>query len=210
MLSRKYKLTRGGCMTYTLPALDYEYDALSRSISKEIMQLHHSKHHQTYVDKLNAALQGQEVPETLDAILTNLEELPESIRTTVRNNGGGHYNHTLFWQFMNPSGGGEPTGELAAAIIEKYGSFQQFVDEFSAQATGLFGSGWVWLQPDLTLISLPNQDNPIMKGQSAPILGLDIWEHAYYLDYKNVRADYIKAWWDVIDWQAVTERYQRA
>lgn len=197
-------------MTYTLPTLGYEYDALSRSISKEIMQLHHSKHHQTYVDKLNAALQEQHAPESLEAVLTSLDELPESVRAAVRNNGGGHYNHTLFWQFMSPSGGGEPTGDLGAAITEKYGSFQQFVDEFSAQAAGLFGSGWVWLQPDLTLLALPNQDNPIMKGQPAPILGLDVWEHAYYLDYKNVRADYIKAWWDVVDWQAVAERYQHA
>lgn len=197
-------------MTYTLPTLGYEYDALSRSISKEIMQLHHGKHHQTYVDKLNAALQAQNAPESLDTVLMSLDELPESVRTAVRNNGGGHYNHTLFWQFMSPSGGGEPTGDLGAAITEKYGSFQQFVDEFSAHATGLFGSGWVWLQPDLTLLALPNQDNPIMKGQPAPILGLDVWEHAYYLDYKNVRADYIKAWWDVVDWQAVAERYQHA
>lgn len=197
-------------MAYTLPTLGYEYDALARSISAQIMELHHSKHHQTYVDKLNAALEGKDAPETLEALLVNLDNLPEDIRTAVRNNGGGHYNHSLFWQFMSPAGGGEPNGDLGAAIVEKYGSFQEFVDTFSTQAAAVFGSGWVWLQPDLSLVSLPNQDNPLMQGGAAPILGLDVWEHAYYLDYKNVRADYIKAWWDVVDWQAVAERYQRA
>ncbi|QHN42440.1 superoxide dismutase [Candidatus Mycosynbacter amalyticus] len=197
-------------MAYTLPTLGYEYDALSRSISADIMQLHHSKHHQTYVDKLNTALEGKSVPDSLERLLSDLESVPEDVRTAVRNNGGGHYNHSLFWQFMSPSGGGEPTGDLGAAITEKYGSFQAFVDNFSAQAAGLFGSGWVWLQPDLSLAALPNQDSPIMSGGEAPILGLDVWEHAYYLDYRNVRADYIKAWWDVVDWQAVAERYQHA
>lgn len=197
-------------MAFTLPTLGYEYDALSRSISKDIMQLHHSKHHQAYVDKLNAALDGHDNSADLSDLLGELENLPESIRTTVRNNGGGHYNHSLFWQWMSPSGGGEPTGDLSAALGEKYGDFQSFVDEFSAQAAGLFGSGWVWLQPDLSLIASPNQDNPLMRGLDAPILGLDVWEHAYYLDYKNVRADYIKAWWDVVDWQSVAERYQHA
>lgn len=197
-------------MAYTLPTLGYEYDALSRSISADIMQLHHSKHHQTYVDKLNTALEGKSVPDSLERLLSDLESVPEDVRTAVRNNGGGHYNHSLFWQFMSPSGGGEPTGDLGAAITEKYGSFQAFVDNFSAQAAGLFGSGWVWLQPDLSLAALPNQDSPIMSGGEAPILGLDVWEHAYYLDYRNVRADYIKAWWDVVNWQAVAERYQHA
>lgn len=197
-------------MAYTLPTLGYEYNALSRSISSDIMQLHHSKHHQTYVDKLNAALESKDAPGSLEELLRNLDSVSEDVRTAVRNNGGGHYNHSLFWQFMSPSGGGEPTGDLGAAITEKYGSFQQFVDTFSTQATALFGSGWVWLQPDLSLISLPNQDNPLMQGGAAPILGLDVWEHAYYLDYRNVRADYIKAWWDVVDWQAVAERYQHA
>lgn len=195
-------------MAYTLPTLNYEYDALSRSISADIMKLHHQKHHQTYVDKLNAALDGVDSPVTpLESLLAQLDQLPEAVRTAVRNNGGGHYNHSLFWQVMGPSGGGEPTGELAAALVDKYGSFQEFVDTFSAQATALFGSGWVWLQPDLSLVSSPNQDNPIMTGGPAPILGLDIWEHAYYLDYHNVRADYIKAWWDIVDWSAVAGRY---
>lgn len=197
-------------MTFTLPTLGYEYDALSRSVSKDIMQLHHSKHHQTYVDKLNAALEGHTESTSLTNLLGELENLPENIRTTVRNNGGGHYNHSQFWQWMSPSGGGEPTGDLSAALGEKYGDFQSFVNEFSAQAAGLFGSGWVWLQPDLSLIASPNQDNPLMQGLDAPILGLDVWEHAYYLDYKNVRADYIKAWWDIVDWQAVAEHYQHA
>lgn len=198
-------------MAYTLPTLNYEYDALSRSISADIMRLHHSKHHQTYVDKLNDALDGKAVPDdNLEVLLADLDTLPQDIRTAVRNNGGGHYNHSLFWQVMSPSGGGEPTGELASALREKYGDFQAFVDNFSAQATGLFGSGWVWLQPDLSLLALPNQDNPLMQGGAAPLLGLDVWEHAYYLDYKNARADYIKAWWDVVDWDAVAARYQQA
>ncbi|HCH34779.1 MAG: Superoxide dismutase [Candidatus Saccharibacteria bacterium GW2011_GWC2_48_9] len=199
-------------MSYTIPSLGYEYDALSRSISADIMQLHHSKHHQAYVDKLNTALKDAEshAPESLDLLLSSLGSLPDDIRTTVRNNGGGHYNHTLFWQSMSPDGGGQPSGDLGAAIVEKYGSFQSFVDTFSAQATALFGSGWVWLQPDLEIISSPNQDNPLMQGDNEPILGLDVWEHAYYLDYKNVRGDYIKAWWDVVDWQAVAERYQHS
>jgi len=176
------------------------------------MQLHHSKHHRAYVDKLNTALKNTEghVPESLDLLLKSLDSLSDDIRTTVRNNGGGHYNHTLFWQSMSPDGGGQPSGDLGAAIVEKYGSFQDFVDTFSGQAATLFGSGWVWLQPNLDIVSLPNQDSPLMQGGNEPILGLDVWEHAYYLDYKNVRGDYIKAWWDVVDWQAVAERYQHS
>jgi len=199
-------------MSYTLASLGYEYDALSRSISADIMQLHHSKHHRAYVDKLNTALKNTEghVPESLDLLLKSLDSLSDDIRTTVRNNGGGHYNHTLFWQSMSPDGGGQPSGDLGAAIVEKYGSFQDFVDTFSGQAATLFGSGWVWLQPNLDIVSLPNQDSPLMQGGNEPILGLDVWEHAYYLDYKNVRGDYIKAWWDVVDWQAVAERYQHS
>lgn len=194
---------------FTLPKLAYNYDALGSYISKDIMELHHSKHHQTYVDKLNAALEN--TPELLNKplvdLLANLDAAPEAVRTAVRNHGGGHYNHTLFWQFMNPDGGSEPTGELAAALTEKYGSFQQFIDEFEAKALGVFGSGWVWLQPDLSIITTPNQDSPIMAGQAAPILGLDVWEHAYYLDYTYRRADYVKAWWHVVNWHAVSERY---
>lgn len=196
---------------YTLPELPYDYDALSRAVSKDIMQLHHQKHHQTYVDKLNAALEGvDDGGRPLDQLLRSIDQLPADVQTAVRNNGGGHLNHGLFWQWMAPDGGGEPSGELALRLTEKYGDFQSFVDAFSAQATGLFGSGWVWLQPDLEIITTPNQDNPIMDGADLPILGLDVWEHAYYLDYQNVRADYITAWWDVVNWYAVTQRYNQS
>ena len=197
-------------MSYIVPELSYAYDALEPSISQEVMRLHHTKHHQAYVDKLNAALEGVQAPDSLEDVLRNLDSLPESIRTAVRNNGGGHYNHSLFWQVMSPNGGGTPQGELAAALEARYGSFQNFVDEFSDQATNLFGSGWVWLQPDLSIESCPNQDNPLMRGDSVPILGLDVWEHAYYLDYKNVRAEYIASWWNVVDWQEVARRYDAA
>lgn len=190
---------------FNVPELPYEYESLEPAISRDIMRLHHSKHHQTYVDKLNDAvgsapeLQGKSIEE----LLANLADLPESVRTAVRNNGGGHYNHSLFWQWMSPDGGGEPSGALAEQLSERYGSFQGFIDEFSAQAAGVFGSGWVWLMPDLEVTTTPNQDNPIMEGSPAPILGLDVWEHAYYLDYKNVRPDYVKAWWNIVNWSAV-------
>ena len=193
---------------YTLPPLDYGYDALGKYISKDIMELHHSKHHQTYVDKLNAALDT--TPElkhkSLEELLNGLDTIPDSVRTAVRNHGGGHYNHSLFWQWMSPDGGGEPTGELAAELIEKYGSYQAFVDEFTAKALAVFGSGWVWLQPDMSIITTPNQDTPINSGLQAPLLGLDVWEHAYYLDYKNKRDDYVKAWWNVVNWDFVQSR----
>lgn len=193
---------------FTLPALPYEYDALGKAISGDIMRLHHDKHHQTYVDKLNAAIES--TPElkdqSLDDMLVNLESLPEAVRTTIRNNGGGHYNHSLFWQMMSPDGGGEPSGELARQINQRYGSFQAFVNEFTTKATNLFGSGWVWLMPNMDIITTPNQDTPIMEGKPAPLLGLDVWEHAYYLDYKNVRPEYIKAWWDVVNWEFVQSR----
>lgn len=194
---------------YTLPALGYEYDALGHHISKDIMQLHHSKHHQAYVDKLNAALDSapalKERP--LESLLTDLDSLPENVRTAIRNHGGGHLNHSLFWQWMSPDGGGEPHGELAEAINAKYGSFQGFIDEFTTKSLGVFGSGWAWLQPDLEIITTANQDNPIMQGKDSPILGLDVWEHAYYLDYKNVRADYVQAWWEVVNWSTTETRY---
>lgn len=194
---------------YSLPSLGYEYDALAPSISEDIMILHHTKHHQTYVDKLNAALTGVEAAGSLEILLRNIDTLPQELREEVRNNGGGHYNHSLFWQCMSPRGGGAPSGELGAKIDQKYGSFQQFVEAFSDAATGLFGSGWVWLQPDVSIMTTANQDNPIMQGKEAPIMGLDVWEHAYYLDYKNARADYIKAWWDVVDWSMVSEQAGR-
>jgi len=194
---------------FTLAELPYGYKALEPVISGEIMELHHSKHHQTYVDKLNDALKtAQELEErSIEELLTDLSNVPDSIRTAVRNNGGGHYNHSLFWQWMSPDGGGEPTGALAEAINGKYGSFQGLVDEFTTKATGVFGSGWVWLLPDMEIMTTPNQDNPIMEGKPVPILGLDVWEHAYYLDYKNVRADYIAAWWNVVNWSRVAELY---
>lgn len=194
---------------HTLPALTYNYDQLGPYISGAIMELHHSKHHQAYVDKLNTALEQapalQERP--LESLLTDLDSLPEAVRTAVRNQGGGHYNHSLFWQWMSPDGGGEPTGELAEALASRYGTFQGFVDEFTAKSLGVFGSGWAWLQPDLEILTTANQDSPLMQGLDAPLLGLDVWEHAYYLDYKNKRDDYVQAWWNVINWQMVQERY---
>jgi superoxide dismutase, Fe-Mn family len=194
---------------YKLPDLDYGYDAFGPYISKAIMELHHSKHHQTYVDKLNAALekapQLQDKP--LEALLRDLDSVPEEIRTAVRNHGGGHYNHSLFWKFMSPDGGGEPNGELADKIKEKYGSFQGFMDAFSEKSAGVFGSGWAWLLPDLSIATTANQDSPINFGKDEPILGLDVWEHAYYLDYTFKRPDYIKAWWHVVNWDEVAKRY---
>jgi Fe-Mn family superoxide dismutase len=195
---------------FTLPKLDYDYNALGKYISKDIMELHHSKHHQTYVDKLNAALeQAPELQEkSIEALIQNLDTVPKSIRTAIRNHGGGHYNHTLFWKFMSPDGGGEPTGELADRIKEKYGNYQTFIDTFGQKALGVFGSGWVWLQPDLSITTTPNQDSPIMVGAEAPLLGLDVWEHAYYLDYTYKRADYINAWWHIVNWNEVAERFK--
>jgi Fe-Mn family superoxide dismutase len=196
---------------YTLPKLDYDYDAFGPYISKAIMELHHSKHHQTYVDKLNAAL--EQAPElkdkTLEDLLRTLDTLPENVRTAVRNHGGGHYNHSLFWKFMSPEGGGEPTGALADQLKAKYGSFQGFMDAFSQKSAGVFGSGWAWLLPDLSITTTANQDSPLNVGGPEPILGLDVWEHAYYLDYTYKRPDYIKAWWHVVNWHEVAERYNQ-
>lgn len=194
---------------YTVPALPYDYDQLGKYISADIMRLHHDKHHQGYVDKLNAAL--DEAPalkeRSFDSLLSDLGSLPVSVQAAIRNQGGGHYNHSLFWQWMSPQGGGEPTGELALAIKERYGSFQACIDEFSAKSLAIFGSGWAWLQPNLDIVTTPNQDTPIMQGLEAPLLGLDVWEHAYYLDYKNKRDDYVKAWWNVVNWEMVQGRY---
>lgn len=194
---------------YKLPALPYGYDQLGSYISADIMQLHHDKHHQAYVDKLNMALdQAPALRERpLETLLGDLDSLPEAVRTAIRNQGGGHYNHSLFWQWMSPEGGGEPSGELARAITERYGSFQGFVDEFTTRSLAVFGSGWAWLQPNLDIITTANQDTPLMQGLDEPLLGLDVWEHAYYLDYKNKRDDYVKAWWNVVNWDFVEERY---
>lgn len=196
---------------YQLPAMNYGYDQLGQYISKDIMELHHAKHHQTYVDKLNAALdQAPALKERpLESLLSDIDSLPVNVQVAIRNHGGGHYNHSLFWQWMSPKGGGEPTGDLAAKIVEKYGSFQTFVDEFTTKSLGVFGSGWVWLQPDMDILTTSNQDTPIMQGKSAPLLGLDVWEHAYYLDYKNKRDDYIAAWWNVVDWDFVAGRLEK-
>lgn len=194
---------------YSVPDLPYDYDQLGKYISGDIMRLHHDKHHQAYVDKLNAALDAapalKERP--LDSLLSDLSALPDSVQTAIRNHGGGHYNHSLFWQWMSPDGGGEPKGELANKINETYGSFQGFVDGFTTKSLGVFGSGWAWLQPNMEIITTANQDTPIMQGKDAPLLGLDVWEHAYYLDYKNKRDDYVKAWWNVVNWDIVAERF---
>lgn len=196
-------------MKHTLPPLAYDYGALGTYISADIMKLHHDRHHQTYVDKLNAALDKapQLQDKTAEELVASLQDVPEEIRTAVRNFGGGHYNHTLFWQFLSPSGGDEPNGALGDDLRAKYGSFQAFSDEFSQKALGVFGSGWAWLQPDLTVVTTPNQDSPQMNGGAAPLLGLDVWEHAYYLDYTYNRADYVAAWWHVANWQLAAERY---
>ena len=195
---------------FKLPELPYSYSALDPVISEDIMRLHHSKHHQTYVEKLNKALQkANELQDrSLIDLLTNLDHLPESVRTAVRNNGGGHYNHSLFWQCMAPDAGGKPTGRLAEAIVTKYGSVDEFEQKFSSTALGVFGSGWVWLMPNLEIIALPNQDTPMALGKGEPLMGLDVWEHAYYLDYKNKRDEYIKNWWQVVNWPFIESRYQ--
>jgi Fe-Mn family superoxide dismutase len=193
---------------YQLPQLSYDYGALGDYISRDIMQLHHSKHHQTYVDKLNKALEDapalQERP--LESLLGDIDSLPQNVQTAIRNHGGGHYNHSLFWQWMSPDGGGEPTGELANKLIAQYGSYQGFVNEFTTKSLAVFGSGWCWLMPDMSIVTTANQDSPIMQGSPAPLLGLDVWEHAYYLDYKNKRDDYVAAWWNVVNWDFVASR----
>ncbi len=192
---------------YTLPSLDYNYDALGPYISTDIMKLHHDKHHQTYVDKLNAAIdQAPALRERpLESLLGDLDSVPDAVRSAVRNQGGGHYNHMLFWQWMSPRGGGEPGGDVARLLNDKYGSYQKFVDEFTVRSLAVFGSGWVWLQPNGDIITTANQDSPIMQGLDAPLLGLDVWEHAYYLDYKNKRDDYVKSWWNVVNWEFVED-----
>ena len=194
-------------MAFQLPRLDYDYGALSPHISAEIMELHHSKHHQAYVDKLNTAL--EQVPEfqdkPIEEILTHLDGLPEPTRTAVRNNGGGHYNHSLFWKVLSPEGG-QPSDALRTDLSEKYGSFEAFQEKFNTASAGVFGSGWAWLLPDLSITTTPNQDSPLSLHGITPLLGLDVWEHAYYLDYKNKRPEYIAAWWNIIDWQEVSRR----
>ncbi len=196
---------------FSVPLLEYSYDALEGVISTEIMELHHGKHHQAYVDKLNTALEKH--PElqgkSVEDLLRQLSTIPEDIRDAVRNNGGGHYNHCLFWVWMSPSGGGKPSGPLHDALVGRYGSLEAFTEEFNAKAVGLFGSGWVWLQPNLDIVTTQNQDSLLSEGGDEPLLGLDVWEHAYYLDYKNQRDEYIKKWWGVVNWPVVEQRYAR-
>ncbi|MBV6384917.1 superoxide dismutase [Enterococcus faecium] len=201
-------------MTYTLPDLPYAYDALEPYIDEETMHLHHDKHHNTYVTNLNSAI--EKYPElgekTIEELLSDMDAIPTDIKTAVRNNGGGHANHSFFWEIMVPNAGGEPTGEIKEAINEAFGDFSSFKEEFKKAAAGRFGSGWAWLVMEngkLAITSTANQDSPLMEGKT-PILGLDVWEHAYYLKYKNVRPDYIAAFWNVINWDEVNKRFEAA
>jgi Fe-Mn family superoxide dismutase len=200
-------------MAYEVPALPYPYDALEPHIDEETMHLHHDKHHQAYVDKVNAALEGTEFADKpIEEVVGNLDAIPEDKRTAVRNHGGGHFNHTLFWESMGPGCGGAPDGELGAAIDAAFGSFDEFKSKFEAAGAGQFGSGWAWLVLDggsLAVTSTPNQDTPLAAGHT-PLLGNDVWEHAYYLTYKNARPAYLKAWWNTVDWTKVAERYSSA
>jgi Fe-Mn family superoxide dismutase len=198
-------------MAFTLPPLPYDFAALEPHIDAKTMEIHHGKHHQTYVNNLNAAI--EKAPElaskSLDDLMRGVSKLPEAVRTPIRNNGGGHWNHSMFWQIMAPKAGGEPGGALGAAIKSAFGDFAKFREQFSAAGVGRFGSGWAWLINSggkLSITSTPNQDNPLMEGQKA-IMGLDVWEHAYYLKYQNRRPDYIQAWWNVVNWKEVEKRY---
>ena len=199
-------------MAFDLPELPYAYDALEPHIDARTMEIHHSKHHQGYTNKLNAALEGTDTgSRSIEDILAHLDALPQDKQGAVRNNGGGYLNHAIFWTTMSPSGGGSPTGDLAQAIDRDFGSFDDFQDAFAQAAAGQFGSGWAWLVADdagkLSVVGRPNQDSPAMDGLK-PILGLDVWEHAYYLNYQNRRPDYISAWWNVVNWTEADRRYR--
>ena len=202
-------------MAFELPPLPYAEDALEPHIDARTMSIHHDKHHAGYTRKLNAALEGHADWQNkgIDEILRNIDQLPADIKTAVRNNGGGYANHRLFWTVMSPDGGGAPSGDLASAINAKFGSFEAFKEKFGSTAAGQFGSGWGWLvvkaDGSLDVYSTPNQDSPYMQGDT-PILGVDVWEHAYYLNYQNRRGDYIGAWWNVVDWDQVAENYDAA
>lgn len=201
-------------VAFTLPPLPYSFDTLEPYIDAKTMEIHHDKHHGAYVNNLNKALDGQAAlqSKSLDDLLKNLDAVPENIRTAVRNNAGGHWNHSLFWTQMKKGGGGEPQGDLSAAIKSSFGSFAGFQEKFTAAAAGRFGSGWAWLivkDGKLAIDSTPNQDTPYILGAKG-VLGLDVWEHAYYLKYQNVRGDYVKAWWNVVNWSAVEEQYAAA
>jgi Fe-Mn family superoxide dismutase len=201
-------------MAFTLPPLPYDFAALEPHIDAKTMEIHHGKHHQTYVNNLNAAI--EKAPElakkSLDDLMRGVNTLPEAVRAPIRNNGGGHWNHSMFWQIMAPKAGGEPGGKLGQAITSTFGDFAKFREQFSAAGVGRFGSGWAWLintGGKLSITSTPNQDNPLMEGQKA-IMGLDVWEHAYYLKYQNRRPDYIQAWWNVVNWREIESRYASA
>src|SRR3954453_23410060 len=201
-------------MAYEVPPLPYDYDALEPHIDEATMRVHHDKHHQAYVDKANAALEGTEYADKpVEEVLQNLDSLPSDKQKAVRNNGGGHYNHSLFWEVMKPGGGGGPTGPLQDAINAKFGSFEDFQKQFKEAGVNQFGSGWAWLVADgsggVDLVATANQDNPISNGQ-VPLVGVDVWEHAYYLKYQNRRPDYIDAWWNTVDWDKVAERFAAA
>ena len=198
-------------MAFTLPSLPYDFAALEPHIDAKTMEIHHGKHHQTYVNNLNAAI--EKAPElagkSLDDLMRGVNTAPEAVRTAVRNNGGGHWNHSMFWQIMAPKAGGEPGGKVGAAIKSAFGDFAKFREQFGAAGVGRFGSGWAWLintGGKVSITSTPNQDNPLMEGQKA-IMGLDVWEHAYYLKYQNRRPDYINAWWNVVNWKEVEKRF---
>src|SRR3954453_15635940 len=200
-------------MPYELPPLPYDYDALEPTIDARTMEIHHGKHHQAYVDNLNKALDGTEWDgQTLERVLTLIDEIPDDKRAAVRNNGGGHANHSLFWTIMKPGGGGDPSGSLEVAIRDTFGDTDQLKAQINDAGVKRFGSGWTWLVWDgtgLAVISTPNQDTPVMTGD-VPLLGIDVWEHAYYLNYQNRRPDYLAAWWDVVNWDEVARRFQAA
>lgn len=202
-------------MAFTLPPLPYAENALEPHIDARTMSIHHDKHHNAYVTNLNNAIAGTEWEnKSIEEICKQINSVPENIRTAVRNNGGGHYNHSLFWQIMGPNGQSSPGGSLQSAINAKWGSFDDFKAKFKAAAAGRFGSGWAWLvvksDGSIDITSTPNQDNPLMSGDGTPILGLDVWEHAYYLNYQNRRPDYVDAWWNTVDWSAVGKSYDAA
>ena len=198
-------------MAYTLPPLPYPNDALEPYIDAQTMEIHHGRHHKAYVDNLNKALDGQAALQTksIEQLLREISQVPENIRTVVRNNAGGHANHTLFWEIMSPDGGGEPSGDLATALADAFGSFDDLKKQVNDAGVARFGSGWTWLVHDgtgLSVRSTPNQDSPLIDDD-VPLLGIDVWEHAYYLTYQNRRPDYLEAWWNVVNWDAVAERY---
>ena len=200
-------------MPHELPPLPYDHDALEPTIDEQTMRIHHGKHHQAYVDNLNKALEGTDwADRPLDELMRSLDRIPEDKRTAVRNNGGGHWNHSMFWQIMKPKGGGEPSGALDEAIRSTFGDSDELKAQVNDAGVKRFGSGWTWLVADggnLTVVSTPNQDNPFMEGKT-PILGIDVWEHAYYLKYQNRRPDYLAAWWDVVNWDEVGRRFEGA